>query len=86
MIRPTMNLYDKLNTVTDEKSFLDFLKALENDWHENTEEWENTTIPAFLESAVSWAEDMGDENEHFKKPKNPWKLAAQILYAGKLYE
>lgn len=81
-----MNLYDKLESVTDEKSFLDFLKALKNDWHENGKEWENTTIPTFLESAISWAEDVGNGNEYFKKPENSWKLAAQILYAGKLYE
>jgi len=66
-----MNLQDILDAVVDEKSFLAFVKALESDWHENENEWENGTIPAFLESAVAWAEDMSEGNETYKKTGKP---------------
>jgi len=50
---------DLLDRVTDETSFLAFIKALERDARENKETWQNTTIGDYLESATAWAEATG---------------------------
>ena len=88
-----------LEEVRDEASFLTFIAALGKDWDaEQSEEranpsppfgpgardWENGTIGAFLESAEAWGRVSRDQSAHTKN--NPWARAAQILYAGKVYE
>jgi hypothetical protein len=85
------SLFDLVNQVEDEKTFLCFIKALWIDREkfvcENTEDrWENHTIEDFLEAAYSWGEESENGLEYYDKPNNPWKRTAQILYMGKIYE
>ena len=95
-----MELVDQLKEVKDEKSFLEFARALQADKEdENKKEkikasnpydsgrngWENSTIEGFLESAIVWAED-SDFGEHFEANANLWKKFAMFLYGGKIYE
>jgi hypothetical protein len=92
------SLREIADNVCDEKSFLEFAKALESDRRRAVEAEklnpsspygpdaggsENTTIEDFLNSAVAWA-----EGSHFGKPPatNPWKRFAMFLFAGKFYE
>ena len=85
-----------IEKVCDEESFLEFLRALIKDkiqevqkekahpsspYGAGTNGWENQTIEAFLESAVSWAED--SKNGFNKIEVDIWKRCAQILYMGK---
>ena len=85
-----------LTEVTDEESFLRFLRALAEDYEAAATEaarqppspygrwprgWENSTLGHFLESAASWAEDKRQPSA-----KNPWRACADILWAGKYYE
>jgi hypothetical protein len=94
-------LEEALNSVKDEKSFLNFLQVLMEDRIDEIEKvklnpsspydpgingWENTTIEDFLESAVVWGEGSIDGLEFYKKPENTWKRVADIMYMGKLYE
>jgi hypothetical protein len=95
-----MELEDYLDNVTDEKSFLEFAKALQADKEDEDRKekvipvnpyshghngWENSTIDGFLESAVAWAED-GNFGESIEPDANPWKKFALFLYGGKIYE
>lgn len=90
-----------LDAVNDEQSFLHFLQALGEDWVDEQQKelanpsspygpgangWENGTIGAYLEAAVAWGEASVDGLRFYEKPSNPWRRAAQILHAGKLYE
>jgi hypothetical protein len=48
--------------------------------------WENGSIGAFFDAAVSWAEASRNGLQYYEKPDNPWKRAAEIIYMGKVYE
>jgi hypothetical protein len=65
-------IHELLERVHDRASFVEFVRALEQDRRDEIEKekgnpsspdgpgangWENTTIERFLESAVAWAED-----------------------------
>jgi hypothetical protein len=89
-------LYELLEAVSDERSFLDFVKALTQDRCASLElpitidghqgEWTNQTIEGFLETAKSWAEDSQFGTHPGPKPSNSWKLFALFLWAGRGYE
>jgi len=95
------NLRRLLNTVVDEDSFVRFLSALGADHAEEVERdkrnppspdapgsngWENGAVHAFLEGASAWAEASRSGLSTYRKPENPWKRCADILYMGKIYE
>ena len=80
--------------VTDEVSFVRFLRALAEDYEADATAnqpaspygpgplgWENGSIGAFLESAAAWA-----EAKRQPSAPNPWRACADILLAGKSYE
>jgi hypothetical protein len=93
-------LFRMLESVHDEETFLQFLLALRDDREASIAEeetpssrlgsdtggWENTTIERFLDTAVRWARDSVNGNPFYKKPDNPWRRCADILYAAKGYE
>jgi hypothetical protein len=92
------SLAEFANQVCDEKSFLEFVRALAADRERAIEAekrnpsipygpdaggWENINISSFLESAVAWAED----SQFGRIPaSNHWKRFACFLHAGKVYE
>lgn len=88
------------NTVSDEMSFLVFVRMLEADRRlaaaleeiqsgkdDASEGWQNGTIEQFLESAVAWAHD-SDFGRHqgLGDDVSAWRRFAAFLYAGKIYE
>ena len=94
-------LYDIADAVCDEKSFLEFVKALIADRERAIEpekqnpstpygpdagDWENVSIEHFLEAAVAWAEDSNFGLNQGLVASNPWHRFAAFLYAGKIYE
>ncbi|WP_226704128.1 hypothetical protein [Microbulbifer elongatus] len=97
--RVTRDLYDLADQVETERDFLNFLKALMNDWDgdEQREDsgraytsgpygWENVRISTFLDAALAWGEATIEDSTSASQPENPWKRAAHILHAGKFYE
>ena len=86
--------------VTDEASFLAFVRALEADRRlaaelENSEPdgygaprgWQNATIEQFLEAAVAWANDSKfGRLQDLESDASPWRRFAVFLNAGKIYE
>lgn len=89
-------LFQLLEDVCDERTFLVFARALAADRRdaESREitadgfqgEWANQEISGFIESAVSWAEDSSFGVRPGPKPENSWTLFAKFLWAGRLYE
>jgi hypothetical protein len=100
-MKPTGQLSEMLENVSDEKSFLLFVEALIADrmhaaamrkgnpagpWGPDAGGWENTSIDKFLESAVAWATDSNFGTNQGLSASNPWKRFAVFLLAGKIYE
>jgi hypothetical protein len=94
-------LFQVLESVNDEETFLQFLLALRDDREASIAQeevtpsspfgpdargWENTTIERFLDTAVRWARDSVNGNPFYKKPDNPWRRCADILFAAKGYQ
>jgi hypothetical protein len=80
------DLVAKLAAVKDESTFVAFLKALEDDRRNSSDEWECSTIESFLEAATRWHEDYKNSLNGYKMPENAWRRAAEIIYCGKIYE
>ena len=90
-----MSLVDYLENVKDKETFVEFINALIEDRskaerleQQNIENyksagaalgWHNTNIESFLQAALVWLVD-SDRNEV------SWKLMAEFLYSGKVYE
>ena len=94
-------VFESLERVTDEATFLVFLATLADDrldeverekvapsspWGSGANGWENGTIEAFLERASEWGRASSNGLRFYSKPANPWRRCADILYAGKIYE
>ena len=78
-------LFELVNEVKDELSFLEFINELRKD-AEIGEGWENGSIETFLEAAHAWGEVSINGLLYYDKPENPWTRCAQIIYMGKIYE
>jgi hypothetical protein len=81
-----MELHEQLETVSDETTFLAFVRALAADRRHALEAWENESIEGFLEAASSWAEDSDFGSKQGLSSASPWKKFAVFLYCGKIYE
>ena len=95
------SLWELVEKVHDEASFIDFLEALTDDKVEDdrleaekpsspfgrsAKVWENGTIANFLDAAVRWGHSSINGMAEYEKPDNPWRRAAEIIHAGKFYE
>ena len=81
--------YLEVKKIQTKKDFVSFLRALKKDYLENLSSWENRDIEAFLEAMAAWVEDMDSFyiNQGLPVPEKPdWKVFADILMGGKLYE
>ncbi|ABC30710.1 conserved hypothetical protein [Hahella chejuensis KCTC 2396] len=89
--------HELLKEVTDEESFLLFVKSLiaDREPHEgkvadgadSTDGWASNSISGFLKGAVAWAEDSDFGNcQDPELKENSWKQFAVFLYCGKVYE
>ncbi len=95
-----MTLDKYLQKVIDQQSFLEFVHALKadkeneqkkeqqnpsNPYGSGWNDWENSTIEGFLDSAIVWAE-ASNFGDIFNGDENLWKKFALFLYSGKFYE
>lgn len=85
--------------VRTEADFLQFLRALLEDWDDEEQQlkahpgpryatepngWENGSIGGFLSGMLRWATDV-DHTQRYDAPPD-WSLFAYMLLAGKEYE
>jgi hypothetical protein len=80
-----MQLNEQLETVTDEATFLEFVRALAADRRANAGTWENGLIEDFLEAASSWAEDSKFGSKQGLPARSLWNKFAVFVYCGKIY-
>lgn len=69
--------------------FIRFLESHLDDLKNHPNDWENKTLPDYLEAIINWTEDMEGYyiNNHLPIPNNVnWKVFADILIAAKIYE
>jgi hypothetical protein len=89
------------DAATDERSFVEFVRALARDWNDGAEKdaqqptspygpgangWEHDSIGSYLEAAAEWAAATVSEAKFYVPPTNPWTRVAHVLLAGKSYE
>ena len=83
-----MRAVDQLPYVTDQPSFIAFVRVLqaERSDPQTRAEWENETIEAYLEAAAAWAEDAPMQLPPLADAAAIWQTFAHFLYCGKIYE
>jgi len=83
-----MNMYDM--EVKDRKTFIQFLDLLWKDFLENPEDWENITVPDFIEAMEAYTDGIDgyykNTNQDIDAEKVSWKLFADIFLGAKVYE
>ena len=76
--------------VTDRQSFIKFLDLLQKDFLDNHENWENKTLPDFLEALSAYTQDIQGYYDNTKQNKNAdqpeWSTFAELLKGAKIYE
>ena len=76
--------------VKDKQSFIKFLDLLRQDLLQQPETWENKTLPDFLETLASYAEDIrryyGNTDANVDAEKAAWSTFADIFQGAKIYE
>jgi len=76
--------------VTDRQTFIKFLDLLRKDFLDNPENWENKTLPDFLEALSSYAEDIqgyyDNTNQNINSDNANWSTFADIFKGAKIYE
>ena len=96
-----IELIDLVDRVNSRESFLEFAKALRDDFEDEMKKeklqpsppfspgangWENGSISSFLDASIAWTEAQ-IESEVEKIPSEPkWRSFAWFLLAGKCYE
>lgn len=90
-----------LEAVHDEASFVAYVRALGEDWEDERRKeainpsspwspgangWQNGSIGQFLEAACAWWDSTKGNPPLMSVTGNSWQRAANILYAGKIYE
>ena len=81
-----MNIFDQIGEVNDRDTFIEFLNMLAKDFEEKPQEWENATVPQYLQSIAGWMEDCDDRYVNEKLDKLDYQELAKIFYVGKIYE
>jgi hypothetical protein len=84
-----MNLKAKVDAVATSDDFVEFVNLLRRNLSEHPDEWENATLPSFLDALSAWVQDMDGyyENNRLPVPQTPtWKSVAEMMLAAKYYE
>ena len=80
----------KTLSITDRESFIEFLKAFQQDYIANAQEWENRTLDNFLEALTRYAQDIqgyyDNTNKNINANTASWQVFADILQGAKIYE
>ena len=72
------------------RDFCVFLEALACDFDQRPQEWENVTVGAYLEATAAFAEAIDgyyrNTSQAIDAEQATWRMFAEILLAGKVYE
>ena len=70
-------------------TFVEFVRELRKDLDSNPSDWENVTLPDFLDAVANWTEDMDGyyANTGRKPPTDVnWPFLVDVLMASRVYE
>lgn len=84
-----MEAYEVINNIKTKEDFIKFLHYLREDYKNNPDEWENPDLSRYLEAIMSFTEavEQAYKNNDIKMEElSKWRIFADILYAGKIYE
>lgn len=80
-------MYQEIRTIAAKEDFVQFLRRLSMDALLHPEEWENRTVPEYLEQVANWIEDFSESPANDIDWDNmEFRTLARMLYMGKLYE
>jgi hypothetical protein len=84
-----VTLAERANAVRTREDLVAFLEAFNSDFVVKGGSWENSDLPSFLEAMAAWSQDM----EGFYENRGeliasvaPWRVLADLLMAGRVYE
>jgi len=76
--------------VRDRTEFIAFVERLHEDYLNNGEAWENSTLERFLEAMVGYAKDIqgyyDNSNQKINANEASWQIFSDILEGAKIYE
>lgn len=76
--------------VSDRQSFIKFLDLLRQEYLNNPDNWENKTLPDFLEALSTYTGDIQDYYNNMKQDVNAdianWQTFADIFKGATIYE
>ena len=76
--------------VTNRQTFIEFLKLLRKDFLDNSESWENKSLPDFLDAMSAYTEDLhgyyNNTNQNINADKPNWSTFADIFRGATIYE
>ena len=76
--------------VTDRQAFIKFLDLLHKDFLDNSENWENKSLPNFLEALSAYTKDIQGYYDNMKQNVNAdqpnWQTFADIFKGATIYE
>ena len=84
-----MNINDPTDSIQSREDFVEFVRGLSKDFHDNPADWENVTVERYLEALAAWTHDMDGyyKNSGETPPTDiNWHFIAQLLLAAKIYE
>ena len=73
-------LFAAAANLSSEDELVAFIKNLRADFTTNNHDWENVTVPEYLEAMESWIDDTKFDDDP------PWRNFAKILLAARTYE
>ena len=80
-------MIEKINRISSKEDFIKYIRSLVADYTNNKDEWENITIPDYLEQIASCIEDYSVTPQNdIEWEKIDYRILAQLLYMGKIYE
>ncbi|MGN7784603.1 DUF7660 family protein [Niabella sp. 22666] len=72
------------------QTFIEFITQLRIDFTKNSDNWENKTLPDFLEAISAYAEDIqgyyDNTQQNINANEASWKLFADIFKGATMYE
>lgn len=84
-----MEAHEVIDNIKTKEDFIKFLHYLKEDYLNNRAEWENSDLPRYLDAVMAFTEaiEQAYKNNDIKMDElSKWRIFADILYAGKIYE
>jgi hypothetical protein len=84
-----MTLDERALAVRTREDLVGFLDAFHADFTVNRGSWENSDLASFLEAMAAWSQSMEGFYENTGEDiasVTPWRMLADLLMAGRVYE